>query len=242
MPSIKDDRGYNQGFKITNALKIRTKRRCRIITENFDKKKAHALEIGCGMGLHAYFIAKENPDIEVIGTDICEPFIEKASKKYKLKNLRFEVLDFNNRKAVQQLLKKEEQFDYVYGDGILHHLYFQLGSTITKLNNLLKPGGKLLFWEPNICNLYCFLIFKFGYFRKKANLEPGELAFTKKEITKLLQLNKFSDIKIVNADFLLPNTPDFLINFSIATGNLIERVPALNRLSQSIFISARKVK
>ena len=63
MVSIKDDRGYNQGFKVTKALKARTKRRCDAIVDRFNIKGAKAIEIGCGIGLHAYIIAKENPNI-----------------------------------------------------------------------------------------------------------------------------------------------------------------------------------
>lgn len=242
MSSIKDNRGYNQGFKITKALVVRTNRRCDIITKNFSKKKARTLEIGCGVGLHAYIIAKGNPNIEVVSTDICKSFVEQARKDYKLKNLRYEVLDFNDKKAVQNILSKEGGFDYIYGDGILHHLYTRLDKVIADLKIMLKPGGKLLFWEPNIINPYCFLIFKYRYFRKRANLEPNELAFSKKHIKNILACSGFNQIKTIHKDFLLPNTPELLIKPTIQISNLVEKIPIVNCLSQSIFISAQKEK
>ena len=242
MTSIKDDRGYNQGFKVTRALLIRTKRRCDVITENFDNKKANVLEIGCGIGLHAYLVAKRNSSVKMVGTDLCAPFIRRASSKFKLKNLRYEVLNLDDKEALRQFYKREGEFDYIYGDGILHHLYLHLESAIVELKKLLKPGGKLLFWEPNLLNPYCFLIFKVKYFRKSANLEPGESAFSKSFIDSILKRHGFGQIKVIHRDFLLPNTPNFLIKPSIVVGNLAEKVPIISYLSQSIFLRATLVE
>jgi hypothetical protein len=39
-------------------------------------------------------------------------------------------------------------------------------------------------------------------------------------------------------DFLLPGIPDFLITPSVVVGDVLEKMPVLNKVSQSIFISA----
>jgi 2-polyprenyl-3-methyl-5-hydroxy-6-metoxy-1,4-benzoquinol methylase len=240
MASITDDRGYNQGFKHSKAFLKRTDYRCKTISDNFDKHTGNILEIGCGTGLHAYLIAKMNKKVNVVSTDICESFIESASKTYKLPNLRYEVLDFNDKAGVEKLLKKNGEFDYIFGDGILHHLFYELKNSIHSIKVLLKKGGKLLFWEPNILNPYCFFIFKFKFFRKLANLEPAEMAFSKKHMAKILKEEGFSDIDISHRDFLLPVTPDSLIPCVESVGRVCEKMPLVSRLSQSIFISARK--
>lgn len=240
MPSIKDDRGYNQGFKHTRSYLTRTQRRCQVITDQFEKKEATALEIGCGTGLHAYCIAKQFPHVQVVGTDICESFIVAANKEYKLDNLCYELLDFNDQSAVAKLLNRYGEFDYVFGDGILHHLYPELSECVHSLRSLLKDGGKMLFWEPNIINPYCFLIFTFPFFRKRANLEPQEMAFSKAHVRTILQAESFSNISITHRDFLLPVTPDYLITTAQLLGGWAEKIPVLKLLSQSIFISAQK--
>jgi 2-polyprenyl-3-methyl-5-hydroxy-6-metoxy-1,4-benzoquinol methylase len=234
--SIKDDRGYNQGFKPGKTLTIRTQRRCDwMIRQMGQSRRGDILEIGCGTGELSFFLA-ERTDHHVLGTDLCAPFIDQARQNYKHQNLEFQVLDFNDPK---QLI--EQKFDFILGNGILHHLYTDLDNSLRKLKNLLKDNGKIIFIEPNIYNPYCFVIFRTTpFFRKIANLEPDEMAFSGKYITRLLKQHSYSDIVVEYKDFLLPNTPPSLITPTIALGNFLERIPIVNYLSQSIFISAKK--
>jgi hypothetical protein len=112
---------------------------------------------------------------------------------------------------------------------------------LRNLKNLLKDNGKIIFIEPNIFNPYCFVIFRTTpFFRRMANLEPDEMAFSGKYIIRLLKKNAYSEIKVEYKDFLLPVTPPFLIKMTIALGNVLERIPVMDHLSQSIFISAKK--
>ena len=66
------------------------------------------------------------------------------------------------------------------------------------------------------------------------------MALTKGEMQKVLQIAGYQSIKIEYKDFLLPDTPAFLVNPIIALGSVLERIPIINYLSQSIFISAKK--
>ena len=75
-------------------------------------------------------------------------------------------------------------------------------------------------------------------FRRMAKLEPGEKAFTKKYIRNRLIHAGFHDIKIEYKDFLIPGTPSFLVKPVIFFGNVMERIPLLRNITQSIFISA----
>jgi ubiquinone/menaquinone biosynthesis C-methylase UbiE len=235
MASIKDDRGYNQGFMPNQALEIRTERRADYILKKLGAKKGNKLlEIGCGTGEMSFLLAKKS-GAHVRGIDICKPFIAQARKKHQLKNLRFEVMDFNN-----PLLLKGRRFDFVVGNGILHHLYHNLDSALLNIRRLLKPDGKIVFLEPNLLNPYCFLIFSFPVFRRVANLEPGEMAFTKRFVAKRLKKAGFSGILVEYRDFLLPNTPKGLIAPMIRLGRVVESLPLVRLSSQSIFISAKK--
>jgi ubiquinone/menaquinone biosynthesis C-methylase UbiE len=235
MASLKDDRGYNQMFAPSKAMQVRSERRSdMLISEMNISKGTTILEIGCGTGEIADYIASKIVG-QVIGTDICVPFIDEATEKHKRPNLSFEVLDFNKPDSLQG-----KKFDYIIGNGILHHLYYQLDEALVNIRFLLKDGGKLIFLEPNLLNPYCYLIFTYPYFRKKANLEPDEMAFTKTFIQEKLQKAGYSSSKVVYKDFLLPVIPDALIKPVIVVGDLVEKIPLLNRMTQSIFIVGEK--
>lgn len=230
--SIVDDRGYNQGFKETFALKKRMERRADwMIAAMQDPLRKKALEIGCGTGYVSYYVAGKT-GMQVIGSDLCKPFIEGAKEKYILPNLSYETLDFNEAAA-----SVHNKFDYIFGNGILHHLYYNLDKVLVTLKELLNPGGKIIFMEPNVYNPYVSAIFKNKTLRKWAKLEPDEMAFSKGFIREKLQAAGFANIEIKYKDFLLPGIPEFMVTPSIVIGDLLEKTP-LKLISQSILIGA----
>jgi SAM-dependent methyltransferase len=190
------------------------------------------MEIGCGSGKNAFLLAQKT-GMKVLGTDLCEPFIKEAREHFILPNLRFDLLDFNKAPEF-----KGEQFDYIIGNGILHHLYFHLDEAFLNMRSLLKKNGKIIFLEPNLYNPYVYLIFTVPFLRTKTNLEPDEMAFSKDFITKKLLKAGYKDVKVEYKDFLLPGIPEVLITPSVKAGNLLEKIPFVKKVSQSIFISA----
>src|SRR5690606_39515704 len=128
--------------------------------------------------------------------------------------------------------------DYITGNGILHHLYYKLTEALQTLRSLLNKNGKLIFMEPNIYNPYCAVIFNVA--RDWAHLEPDEMAFSKTFITKLLQEAGFRNIKVDYKDFLLPGIPESFVKPSIVLGDLLEKIPVVKMVSQSLFIEAEK--
>jgi 2-polyprenyl-3-methyl-5-hydroxy-6-metoxy-1,4-benzoquinol methylase len=232
--SIVDDRGYNQGFRETYALKKRMERRADwMINEMQPSTDKKILEIGCGTGYVSYYIAQKTT-MRVIGSDLCVPFIEGARKNYTLPNLSYDTLDFNKAAATVN-----NKFDYIIGNGILHHLYYHLDEALATLKSLLNTDGKIIFMEPNIYNPYVATIFKNTTLRKWAKLEPDEMAFSKSFIKEKLQTADFKNITITYKDFLLPGVPQLLVTPSIVIGNVLEKTP-LKYISQSILISAGK--
>lgn len=234
MSAIKDDRGFNQIFEQSEGNLVRLKRRADWMIGEMDVQvDKKVLEVGCGTGYVAFTIAQQT-HMQVLGADLCVPFIEEAKTKYNLPNLSFEALDFN--KAAESIHNK---FDYIIGNGILHHLYYNLDDVFITFRKILNPGGKIIFMEPNLYNPYVAAIFKNKYLRKKTSLEPDEMAFSKKFITEKLKKAQFGNINVGYKDFLLPGIPNWMIKPSIVTGNVLEKTP-LNFLSQSILISACK--
>lgn len=233
MLNKKDDLGYNQIWEDRVVTRIRADRRNNLFVEKIRRHPSgKILEIGCGSGFNAYQLALKTGQ-EVLAIDICEQFIAHAKKTYSLPNLRYEHRNFHHFDDFEG-----ESFNFVVGDGILHHLYHQLDSSFSKIKKLLKPDGRILFLEPNIENPFAFCLFTLAFMRKWALLDPDEMAFSKRWIGKRLTQNGFNQIDIQYRDFLVPNTPNALINMVVSTSNFLEKVPGIKRWSQSIFIDA----
>jgi 2-polyprenyl-3-methyl-5-hydroxy-6-metoxy-1,4-benzoquinol methylase len=241
MSDIKDERGFNQIFENTLAAKIRKERRCDYMINKMDIKnltaQSNVLEIGCGTGDALKYIA-DNTGANCLGIDLSQKFIDISNNNYKGENLSFEVADFNDAASFNGQMEYGK-FDYVIGNGILHHLYYNLDNSLVNLHKLLKPGGKIIFIEPNIYNPYVALIFKVPYLRVKTFLEPDEMAFSAPFIKKKLKVAKFSSSSTEIKDFLLPNIPEKLIQTVIKVGAVLEKTP-FTYVAQSIFITAVK--
>jgi 2-polyprenyl-3-methyl-5-hydroxy-6-metoxy-1,4-benzoquinol methylase len=235
MSSIKDEKGYNQGFELVESTRVRMMRRAGFFLDVMNKQPGKkALEIGCGTGEVSYWMAQQSP-LQILGTDISDLFISNARKKYILDNLQYQVLDFNDPGDIIK-----GNYDYVFGNGILHHLYYTLDESLQSMKQLLRSGGKMIFMEPNIYNPYCQLIFKIPFLRKWANLEPDEMAFSATFIREKLEKTGYKNIEVVYKDFLLPGIPASLIKPSIWAGNVAERIPLVRNIAQSLFIVAEK--
>ncbi|OYU95451.1 MAG: hypothetical protein CFE21_09915 [Bacteroidetes bacterium B1(2017)] len=231
--NIKDDRGYNQGWADTPSTRIRYERRCDALIECMTKNENESvLEIGCGTGEVSFMLAQKT-NKNVLGTDLCVPFIEGATQQFIHPKLSFEVLNFNEIDSFTG-----RKFDYLVGNGILHHLYYNLDAALINLKKLLTPTGKIIFWEPNLSNPYIYLIFTYPSLRKKASLEPDEMAFSKKFIEDKLRTAGFTKINVSYRDFLLPGIPEALVKPSIVIGDVVEKIPVLRNVSQSLFIEA----
>ncbi len=234
MKSVKDDRGYNQGWIDSKSTRVRASRRCNYMISHMEPSAdKNILEIGCGTGENSRMLA-ERTGMSVLGTDLCVPFIERAKQANNLPNLSYAVLDFNSPGDFTG-----QSFDYIVGNGILHHLYFNLDAALENIKNLLKPDGRLIFMEPNLNNPYIYLIFSFHILRKAANLEPTEMAFTKQFATRKLEILGFKNIQVEYKDFLLPGIYDWAISPLIHLGSLLEKTP-LRVISQSLGLKASR--
>jgi len=241
MSSLVDERGFNQGYQLSIAQKTRLQRRARAIVsemrlpvrERGRKLDVHILELGCGTGELAFELAKI-AGAHVTGVDRSQKFIDYASANYRHPNLRFFVANFSDSLPGAA----QEKYDYIVGNGILHHLYYRLDKFLPTLAFWLRPGGRLIFWEPNLKNPYILLIFKVAALRRMARLEPEEMAFTPRFIQRKLTTAGFCQVRAITRDFLLPNTPARLISSVVKIGDFLEKVPVVRGCAQSIFLTA----
>jgi SAM-dependent methyltransferase len=233
MRSVRDEDGYNQGWTGGTALRVRTDRRCDLMISRMEPAPSRrVLEIGCGRGELARDLGAKT-GMQVLGVDVSQRFVQEAREKTFQANVSFEVLDFTRPAEMHG-----NKFDYVVGNGILHHLYYDLPAALRSMRSLLIEGGRIIFLEPNLHNPYVYLIFSRPRLRRLARLEPDEMAFSRRYAVEVLRDAGFSEIDVEYRDFLVPGIPDSLIRPTVSFGAIAERTPGVRHLAQSLFIAA----
>lgn len=231
--SIKDERGFNQGFAAVGSTPTRMLRRNDWLVAQAKRAGAkRILELGCGTGETAAHIATHT-QAEVVAIDISKLFIDGARARFTQPNLRFETCD---------LLGTEQPsfgtFDFVCGNGILHHLIKRLPDVLASLHRLTNRHGVLAFIEPNLLNPYCAAIFGTRIGRKLANLEPDEMAFTPAKLRAALPAAGWTDVEVRTRDFLVPGLPRWSVSPIRTVEPALEASPLTRWLAQSHFMTA----
>ena len=103
------------------------------------------VEVCCGSGHLAAWLAQTVPNATVFGIDYWDVHIDDARKKYRhLKNLHFrsgDALDLHDH--------PDESVDWVVGQATMHHLANNLPGAAHQFARVLKPGGQCAFiFEP----------------------------------------------------------------------------------------------
>src|SRR4029450_6753102 len=102
-----------------------------------------ALEVGCGTGVFLEKVAACGADI--VGIDLSEDLLAKARVRLAGKaNVR---VDPSNARDPPY---PHDTVGAAYGSSILHHL--DLSAALEAVHRVLKPGGRIVFAEPNIVN------------------------------------------------------------------------------------------
>jgi SAM-dependent methyltransferase len=234
MRSVRDESGFNQGWSGGLSTDVRTERRCDLLISRMAPAPARSvLEIGCGRGEIARQIARKT-GMRVVGLDRSPRFVDEARSKVGTESAEFVVGDFTRPDDLEN-----ERFDYIVGNGILHHLYHDLNPSLLAMRKLLTDDGRIVFLEPNLHNPYVFLIFSVRPLRRVFRLEPDEMAFSRRFAMRHLVDAGFTDIEVEYRDFLIPGVPAWMIRPLVELGDVAERTPGVRHLSQSLFISAR---
>jgi 2-polyprenyl-3-methyl-5-hydroxy-6-metoxy-1,4-benzoquinol methylase len=191
------------------------------------------LEIGSGTGETAAWLAA-NSVAEIVAVDVSPAFTAVARERHRAPNLRFECFDL-----LGEVPSDLGRFDFVCGNGILHHLVRQLDAFLGTLHGLTNPGGGLAFIEPNLLNPYCAFIFGTRIGRRLARLEPEEMAFTPAATKARRRPAGWQSVQVTTRDFLLPGIPEALVRPTLAIEPALEATALTRWLAQSNFALAR---
>lgn len=214
----------------TPAGQIRAKRRANYFIELGEiTKNTKVLEIGCGSGLFTQKVF-EATKAQITATDLSEELLEIAKKK--LPNVNFEAQDAMN------LPYEENSFDVVFGSSILHHLEMDLA--LKGMLKVLKPGGKLIFAEPNMINPQILLQKNIPAIKHAMGDSPDETAVIRWKLAKEMKKVGYSIVKIFPYDFLHPSVSPKLIPFVKKMGEIIEKIPIMKEIAGSVIIFGQK--
>ena len=188
---------------------------------------ARVLELGCGTGEFTRRVVAGGA--RVVALDLSGDLLAKARAKIgaaaRFVRANAHVLPF-----------ADASFDVVYGCSILHHLDVDLA--LREVRRILRPGGRLVFSEPNLLNPQVFLIFKIGWLRTRYGGSPDEMAFTRRAIGRVLRAIGFRRFGVTHFDFVHPGIPGALLPMLEPVLERLERVPGIRALSGSMLIHA----
>lgn len=208
----------------------RWERRCRLFREFLGNGGRRVLEIGCGTGLFTKELA--GTANAVVALDISEVLIGKARERVSQANVGFVVGN------AYEMAFESGTFDIVVGSSVLHHLDVDLA--LTEFDRLLKPGGSIMFTEPNMMNPQVMLTKNVPAIKRWAGDSPDETAFFRWRIAKKLVAAGFVDVSVEPFDFMHPALPVSVLHAAERVTAILEKTPFVREIAGSLIIQCRK--
>jgi SAM-dependent methyltransferase len=216
----------------TPAGRTRAARRARFFVEHGGLRPGRlALEIGCGTGLFLDQVAQSGATVRAL--DLSTHLLARA--RARVAGRANVALQCGN---AEQMPYPAGTFDAVYGSSVLHHL--DLDRALAEVFRVLKPGGRIVFTEPNILNPQCAVMFKVDATKPFFGVSPDEMAFSRFRAVRALRAAGFGQATVTPFDFLHPSTPGALVQSLAGLGAAAERVPLLREIAGSLLIRAAK--
>lgn len=189
-----------------------------------------ALELGCGTGLFLGQVARSAATL--VGVDLSPDLLARARAR-----LGGQANVYLARVDAHRLPFPDASFDAVYGSSILHHL--DLEPALREAKRVLRPGGSVVFTEPNLLNPQVAYMYRVGP-RERFGLSPDEMAFTARRARHLLAGLGYADVRVTPFDFLHPSVPRPLVAAAAFLGTLLEAVPGARSIAGSLLIRATR--
>jgi ubiquinone/menaquinone biosynthesis C-methylase UbiE len=160
------------------------------------------MDAGCGPGYLALSVARQFPQLSVLGIDISPETLELAAQNRSAAKLDTQIIF--QQADVLQLPVESNSIDFAVSTLSLHHWLFP-DKAFSEVNRVLKPGGQLLFFDlrrdmPRL--LYYVICFSQRFFAPspihRVNGGVGSVlsSLTPSEIEKLPSLSFYSYWKV----------------------------------------------
>jgi ubiquinone/menaquinone biosynthesis C-methylase UbiE len=214
------------------AGRVRASRRAALFVEHAALRPGRlALEVGCGTGLFVEQVARSGATLRAL--DLSTHLLEQARAR------------LTGHAGVSFLCGNAEQmpyaggsFDAVYGSSVLHHL--DLDRALREAFRVLRPGGRLVFTEPNIVNPQVAVMFHVDATKRYFGVSPDEMAFSRFRAARALREAGFRDVRVTPFDFLHPATPASWLGAVSRLGGLAERTPIVREIAGSLLLRAAR--
>ena len=215
----------------TPAGSVRANRRAdKIIRAARLGEGVSCLEVGCGTGLFTEKFAATGAS--VLAVDISAELLDYAAKR----GLPADRVSF--RCTPFEACDDDGPFDAIVGSSVIHHL--DIEACMVKCYQLLAPGGRIGFAEPNMLNPQIAVQKNVGFVKKMLGDSPDETAIVPKRLTQLLESIGYVEVSVEPFDWLHPWTPRPLIGMVSGMGRVLEATPGLRRFAGSVCIAARR--
>ena len=188
-----------------------------------------ALDLGCGTGLFTDKVYQATK-ARITGIDISEELLSQA--RQRLPEAEFKIEDAMN------MSYEDNHFDVVFGSSILHHL--EMDKATKEIFRVLKPGGKMIFAEPNMINPQILVQKNVPFIKRWLGDSPDETAIVRWNFAGMMKEIGFEKVRVFPYDFLHPYTPSPFIPLVKSMGTLVEKIPLLKEIAGSVVIYGEK--
>jgi len=163
----------------------------RILTELENKvpidSNFNALDMGCGTGAFTVKLLKYQMNLS--GVDLSPVSIKLAKKQNP--RINFLVGDIENLETFE-----DEKFDLIILSGVLHH-FTDFSLVVSECYRLLRKGGYIFAYDPNIKNPFMFLYrAKKSPFYSSKGVTPNEQPISSKQIKDIFSRFNFNKVEI----------------------------------------------
>ena len=193
-------------------------------------KKEKIIDIGCGIGKYTLNLHRKGYRIE--GLDIAQGLLEQLQKH----NSTDRLLPVHCADVAKPPAELSNQFDVAIGFFALHHM-FDLQESFRGIAKLLKPGGRLLFLEPNPYNLLYYLQILFTP-KMTWQGDKGILKMRSSILFPALRQAAFEELSIRRSGFFPPLIDN--LKGALLIEQFLERFPLWNPLLPFQLILAKK--
>ena len=197
-------------------------------------KNKNVLDFGCGNGGYVEKASCFRPS-SITAIDISEKAIELAkSRVVKNTKVDYKVENCENTKL------GSEQFDYIYGAGILHHL--NLDKSVKEIERLLKRKGNLIFIEPMGTNPLINFYRKLTPGSRSSDEHPFKFSDIKffKKVFKNVEVKYYGFFTLVFLPFYKSPENSKIFSLLAKIDKIFLKIPFFKFLAWSVIIKAEK--